>query len=100
MGHPVLDDDDLGEENYNSDNYSDNESYKDYNFKEEGKENSPEQENQPEPINISKVCQVCSDIAQTDKTGKLRYSWKRILCSKCHTFWSDVLHSSKLETVT
>ena len=95
------------EDNYNEDNYSEDHSYKDNNFEEEGKgkENSPEIENQSDPFNTSEVCQVCLRPAQTEKYGRLRYSWQRNLCSKCHWFWQTVLHRdvlnrSKLETIT
>ena len=109
-------DDDIGddynyvddiEDNYNEDNYSEDQSYKDNNFEEEGKgkENSPEIENQSDTFNTSEVCQVCLRPAQTEKYGRLRFSWQRNLCSKCHWFWQTVLHRdvlnrSKLETIT
>ena len=95
------------EDNYNEDNYSEDHSYKDNNFEEEGKgeENSPEIENQSDPFNTSEVCQVCSKPAQTEKYGRLRFSWHRNLCSQCHWFWQsviykNVLNRTKLETIT
>ena len=95
------------EDNYNEDNYSEDQSYKDNNFEEEGKgkENSPEIENQSDTFNTSEVCQVCSKPAQTEKYGRLRFSWHRNLCSQCHWFWQsviykNVLNRTKLETIT
>ena len=115
-GFEILDNDDIRndynydddiEDNYNEDNCSANESYKDYNFKEKekDKENSAEIESQSDLFNTSEVCQVCSKPAQTEKYGRLRFSWHRNLCSQCHWFWQsviykNVLNRTKLETIT